>query len=322
MNLSPIPEKYRSHGAFSPVSFRNISFPGRLVRSATEYFRSENGHVAAVEYERTAELSRWPFGAIIIGHTCVSPEGRSNHGQNALWDDEFIPEQARLAETIKKGGIKAVLQLGHGGMKAAGSNGDRPVYTPDTMTLSEIRNTVRAFGAAAVRAKSAGFDAIQLHAAHIYLLSEFFYPQYNHRTDAYGGSGERRFRIIREIAEEVKTLCGEKFPVFIKINSDNIENNDEYFKDLCGAAETCAEIGIEGMELSGYASSPPGTPSGPYFFDTAKKLLEKTSLPLMLVGGIRTLSEVEQILASGIVTVSFCRPMIEDTGFLGKLFKH
>jgi 2,4-dienoyl-CoA reductase-like NADH-dependent reductase (Old Yellow Enzyme family) len=321
MNLTKIPENYRSHAAFSPVSFRHITLPGRLVRSATELFcSSPDGHVVNKEIAAYEALSEEPFGLIITAHTCVSPEGRSNAGQNAVWDDIYMEDQSEIASIIHRGGSKIILQTGHGGMKAEGYNGGRMVYTPDNMTQKQIRETVRAFADAAVRAKSCGFDGIQLHAAHMYLLSQFFYPQYNHRTDVYGGSSENRFRIIREIAEAVKTACGDDFPVFIKINSDNIVDGEQYFRDLCGAANVCDSIGIEGFELSGYNSAPGGTPDGPYFFETAKRLMTHTDLPLMLVGGIRKREEVDEILASGIKTVSFSRPVLQHSDFIGLLF--
>jgi 2,4-dienoyl-CoA reductase-like NADH-dependent reductase (Old Yellow Enzyme family) len=321
LNLGGIPAKYHNHPAFSPVSFKNITLPGRIVRSATELFCSEpDGHVAQKEFETYEKLAVEPFGLIISAHTCVSPEGRSNAGQNAIWDDEYIEDQAKLAAIIHSGSGKVIMQIGHGGMKAEKTNGGRPVYTPDTMTAGQIKDTVRAFAAAAVRARTCGFDGVQLHAAHMYLLSEFFYPQYNHRTDGYGGSGERRFRIIREIAEAVKKDCGDDFPVFIKINGDNITDVEQYFRDLCEAANICDSAGIEGLELSGYNSAPGGTPESPYFFETAKRLMEYTALPVMLVGGIRRLHEVDAILASGIKTVSFARPVLQQPDFIEHLF--
>lgn len=321
MNLVNIPEKFRGHTAFSPVSFRNITIPGKFVRSATEFFcATPEGHVADKEFKAYEELAKQPFGLIISGHTCVSPEGRSNQGQNAVWDDKFIEDQSCLADTVHRGGGKILLQIGHGGMKAERSNNGLPVYTPDNMSLIQIRETVGAFTAAARRAQKAGFDGIQLHAAHMYLLSQFFYPQYNHRTDAYGGPCANRFRIIREITEAVKTACGDRFPVFIKINGDNISDREQYFNDICEAANICDASGIEGLELSGYESIKQGIPEAPYFFENAKRIICHTDLPLMLVGGIRKISEVDEILASGIKTVSFCRPVMQRNDFLESLF--
>lgn len=321
MNLANIPEKYRGHAAFSPVSFKNITLPGRIVRSATELFcADENGHVVQKEFSAYTELAKHPFGMIVSGHTCVSPEGRSNPGQNAVWDDIFIPDQSKIAGIVAGAGIKIILQIGHGGMKAEKSNGGRPVYTPDNMSVERIRETVKAFADAAKRAQKCGFDGVQLHAAHMYLLSQFFYEQYNHRTDAYGGTGEKRFRIIRETAEAVKAACGDAFPVFIKINGDNNINNERYFADLCEAANICDAVGVEGMEISGYESQRAGTPEAPYFFETARNLMEHTGLAIMLVGGIRKRSEIDEILASGIKTVSFCRPVMQNYDFIERLF--
>lgn len=321
MNLTNIPEKFRSHAVFSPVSFRNITIPGRIVRSATELFcAGPDGHITEKEFNVYNELAKQPFGLIITAHTCVSPEGRSNAGQNAVWDDIFIEDQSRIADVIHRGGSKIILQIGHGGMKAERSNGGRPVFTPDDMSLIQIRETVAAFAEAAKRAVKCGFDGIQLHAAHMYLLSQFFYPQYNHRTDIYGGSGVNRFRIICEVTEAVKTACGDDFPVFIKINGDNIVDGEQYFSDLCEAANICDTIGIEALELSGYESVKQGTPEAPYFFENAKRLMRNTNLPLMLVGGIRKREEIDAILASGIKTVSFCRPVMQRNDFIESLF--
>ncbi|MDF2686102.1 MAG: NADH:flavin oxidoreductase/NADH oxidase [Clostridia bacterium] len=318
-----IAEKYHNHTAFLPVSFRHITLPGRIVRSATELFCSPDGHVAEKEITAYEKLAKEPFGLIISAHTCVSPEGRANPGQNAIWDDIFIEEQSRIAAAVHNGegnDSKIILQLGHGGMKAEGSNGGRTVYTPDNMTVEQIKETVKAFANGAIRAKACGFDGIQLHAAHMYLLSQFFYPQYNHRTDLYGGNGLNRFRIIREITEAVKAACGDDFPVFIKINGDNLEDGEKYFEELCEAAKVCEAIGMEGLELSGYNSAPAGIPKAPYFFETAKRLMTHTDLPLMLVGGIRKREEVEEILASGIKTVSFSRPVLQNVEFIRQLF--
>ncbi len=321
MNLTNIPEKYRSHAVFSPVAFRNITLPGRIVRSATEYFCADpEGHITQKEFNAYDELAKQPFGLIITGHTCVSPEGRSNAGQNAFWNDMFIEDQSHIADVIHRGGSKIILQIGHGGMKAESSNGGRPFYTPDNISLIQIRETVAAFTEASKRAIKCGFDGIQLHAAHMYLLSQFFYPQYNHRKDAYGGSGVNRFRIIREITEAVKEACGDDFPVFIKINGDNIIDGEQYFSDLCEAANICDTIGIEAIELSGYESVKQDTPEAPYFFETAKRLMQNTTLPLMLVGGIRKREEIDEILASGIKTVSFCRPVMQRNDFIESLF--
>ena len=217
-----------THKLFTPLPLRHITLPGRAVRSATELFAaSPDAHLPPYELEVYRELSVQPLGMIITAHTCVSPEGRSNLYQNAIWSDEYAAETAAIAEAAQAKGVPAVMQLGHGGMKAEGHNGGLKVYTPDTMTKDEITGVVKSFGAAAKRAMDAGFSGVMLHGAHMYLLSQCFYDEFNHRTDAYGGSAEKRFRIVREAALEVKKTCGDDFPVFLKINGDDRENTEE-----------------------------------------------------------------------------------------------
>ncbi len=314
--------EFKSHPLFEPLKLKNITAPSRIVRSATEMFLAlPDGHTDEAEIKMFKALAPEHIGIIMTGHSCVSPEGRSNPGQNAIWDDEFIPDQCKIATAAKIYGSKVMLQLGHGGMKAEGSNGGRPVYTPDTMTKEQIKATVKAFAKAAYRAKLSGFNGIELHGAHYYLLSQFFYPQINHRTDEYGGCAENRFRIIRECAEAVKIKCGDNFPVLLKINGDDGNPESDYFNDLCKAVEICEKCGIEAVEISGSSANPAGKPAAPYFFETARKLHEITDINLILVGGIRTLSEIETILSSGISAVSFSRPFICRPDFITRLFE-
>ena len=307
--------------AFTPIRLRNITLPGRIARSATELFCSEpDGHVYNYEYGVFDELSRHPFGLIIASHTCVSPEGRSNPWQNGIWSDEFIPDQTRIAQAAKQNGVPCILQIGHGGMKAKENNGGRPVYTPDNMTKAQIADVVNAFGAAGARAKQCGFDGVMLHGAHMYLLSQFFYPEVNHRTDEYGGSARNRFRITEEAFLAVKKCAGDDFPVFMKINGDDKNGSEEYTRDLAEVLRLCNILGMDAAEISGYDSARKGRPDKPYFFETVKRLREECDIPLIEVGGIRTKEEIERILASGIEMVSMSRPVLCQPDVIERLW--
>ena len=139
-----------THTLFTPLQLRNITLPGRAVRSATEMFAADaDAHLPPYEVEVYRELSAQPLGMIITAHTCVSPEGHSNDYQNAIWSDDYAAETAAIAKAAQQNGVPAVMQLGHGGMKGEGHNGGRKVYTPDNMTTEEIAGVVRDFGAAA-----------------------------------------------------------------------------------------------------------------------------------------------------------------------------
>lgn len=306
---------------FTPVKLGGLEIPTRFVRSATEMFRAlPDGHVESREFEVYRALASQPLGLIITAHTCVSPEGRSNAGQNAIWDDEFIGDQRRIADIIHSGGAKAVLQIGHGGMKAENSNGGRPVYTPDNMTTEQIKGVEMAFAEAAVRARKAGFDGVELHCAHMYLLSQFFYPQYNHRTDEYGGGAEGRIRITAEILSMIKRACGRDFPVLVKLNCDNNDNNDIYFGEVKKAARILAGLGCDALEVSGYYSSPVGIPKKPYFSETASALAETGNPDIIQVGGVRTAEEIETILSGKVKAVSFSRPFTCQPDFIDRIY--
>lgn len=305
---------------FTPLHLKNITLPGRAVRSATELFCStEDAHVYPYEYEVYRELSCEPLGMIITAHTCVSPEGRSNRWQNAVWSEDYLAESAEIAKSATANGVPCVMQLGHGGMKAEGNNDGRQVYTPDNMTKEEIRGVVKAFGAAAERAMRAGFSGVMLHGAHMYLLSQCFYPEYNHRTDEYGGCAENRFRIVREIFEEIKTVCGEKIPVFMKINGDDRDNTEQYHKDIVTVLGICEKMGMDAVEISGWSSARQGRPDAPYFIDNIRRLRKETGIPLIAVGGIRTAGDIEALFDAGADAVSMARPFLQDPGVVRKL---
>lgn len=305
---------------FSPLTLCNITLHGRAVRSATELFCSyPDAHVHPFEFEVYRELANAPLGMIITAHTCVAPEGRSNRYQNAVWSDDYLEDSRKIASAASANGTPVILQLGHGGMKAEGNNDGLRVYTPDNMTETEIAGVVKAFGAAAKRAVQAGFSGVMLHAAHMYLLSQFFYPEYNHRSDRYGGSAEKRFRIIREIYEEIKTVCGDDLPVFMKINGDDRENTAAYHEDIVTVLNLCDRLGMDAAEISGWDSARRGVPGKPYFIDNIAKLHTETELPLIAVGGIRTMADIDALFDVGACAVSMSRPLLQNPQVLSEL---
>lgn len=304
---------------FSPIQLKNITLPGRIVRAATEYFCSfPDGHTAPCEYEVYEKLGKQPLGMILTGNTCVSPEGRSNVWQNAIWDDSFIPDARSIAEAAQACGIPAVMQLGHGGMKANGHNDGLRVLTPDTMSTSDIRMVVHAFRDAALRAKAAGMRGVMLHCAHGFLLSQFFYPAYNHRTDEYGGSAENRFRITYEIMEAIKASCGDDYPVFMKINVTDESGTEAYYTDLVTALGRTDGM-LDAVETSGWNAIESGPIQKPYFIDIVKRLHNDVSVPLIEVGGFRTANAMLAALEAGASAVSISRPLLCEPDFASRI---
>ena len=193
------------------------------------------------------------------------------------------------------------------------------------MTKAEISETVSDFVAAALRVKKAGFDGVQLHGAHGYLLSQFLSPFFNKRTDEYGGSLENRARIVLECVRGIRFAVGEAYPIMIKINSDDYLDGGFSNKDMVQLAAMLENEGIDAIELSG------GTHFSPekylfsrktgivseneelYFAKAARLYREKIKVPLMLVGGIRSYSVAEQVIKDGLADyVSLCRPLIRE----------
>ena len=308
------------HSIRTPLVLRNLTLPGRIVRASTELFCAlPGGFVHPYEYEVYRELSEQPLGMILTAHTCVSPEGHANPYQNVLWSDAHLAESAEIARIAGAHGVPVVMQLGHGGKKADGSNGGLPVFTPDTMTEEDFTHVARAFGAAAKRAKDAGFAGVELHAAHLYLLSQCFYPEINHRTDRFGGSAENRFRLIRMCFEAVKEACGDAFPVFMKINGDDRDNTDESHRDIVEMLNLCDRLGMDAAEISGYDSARRGVPGAPYFIENIRRLKQETDLPLIAVGGVRTGDDIDALMDAGASAVSMSRPFLQNPSIVTEL---
>lgn len=307
---------------FTPLTLKNLALPGRMVRSSTEFFCSDsNAHIHPCEVQVYEKLGKQPLGMILTAHTCVSPDGRSNPWQNAIWDDSYIPDAQRIAQAAQALGVPVVMQIGHGGMKAEGNNGGLPVYTPDNMTLQDIRRIVEDFGDAALRTKKAGMSGVMIHGAHMYLLSQFFYPVYNHRTDRYGGSALNRFRMIYEVLENIKKKCGESYPVFLKMNVTDEECTEAYYTDFVEAIHSVQD-GFDAVEISGWKSSPRGVSERPYFIDFIRRLHNDVSVPLIEVGGFRTAETMVEAIQAGASAVSISRPLMCEPDFPTKIKEH
>lgn len=183
------------------------------------------------------------------------------------------------------------------------------------LTVEEIARIEDAFAAAAVRAQQAGYDGVQVHCAHGYLFSEFIDRAWNKRTDAYGGAGENRFRIVRETLEKIRAAVGD-FPVFLKIHT-NAAEGDEIFASELGQMLSCARLlGVTAAELSGFDFARRGAAERLYYLDRAARVHQAAGLPVIPVGGIRSLDEMQTALDRGAAMVSLSRPFICQPDYL------
>ncbi len=326
---------------FEPAGIGSLVIPNRFVRSATwEGLAAPDGGCTEELVRLMAELAAGGVGLIISSHAHVRPEGFAVRGQLGVDRDERIPGLSRMAKAARDRGARIVLQLAHGGVLAGTQLTGQPAFAPSQeggpektrrreMSQADIADTVSAYGEAALRAKKAGFDGVQVHAAHGYLLNQFLSPWFNRRTDPYGGSIENRARIILEILAAVRNAAGGEFPILVKMNSEDFLEGGLTREDSQKAALLIAAAGADAIELSGGTLlsgrlSPSRTridtvDQEAYFREAAKALKAKLKIPLILVGGIRSFEVAEGLVRGGVADfVSMSRPFIREPGLVNR----
>lgn len=277
--------------------------------------------------EGLARLARSVHEAGAVCQPEATKSAEATRGTEAAWSVETAQREEATP------GPKVALQLTHGGLwagEAPGTEvplGPSPRLTPSgpvgrALDSSEIKALPLAFARAAKRVQEAGFDAVQLHAAHGYLLSSFLSPFFNRRKDAYGGDLARRHRLVVEVIEAVREAVGSAYPVFIKINAADFLGGGLTEEEMLEGAPLLEAAGIDGFELSGGTGlssdyrpirSGKAVVEGPevYYERAALKLKQRVRVPVMLVGGIRSLEAAERVIAGGAADlVSLSRPLI------------
>jgi 2,4-dienoyl-CoA reductase-like NADH-dependent reductase (Old Yellow Enzyme family) len=302
---------------------------------------NDDGSATERLIEVSAQLALGGVGLIISGHTYVSREGQAGNGQLGVYSDDLVKGLAAMTERIHGLGGTIALQLAHAGSRAASRlSGLEPmgpsVFVSDSksigreMTRKDIEAVTQAFAAAAIRARTAGLDAVQIHAAHGYLLSQFLSPFFNKRNDEYGGSIENRAQLAVEVVKAVRKAVGADFPLLIKMNSEDFLPGGLTVEDMVRAAAMVEEAGIDAIEMSGgtflsgkYLPSRLGKPASgepeAYYEAAARLYKEKVRVPLILVGGIRTSETAERLVTEGVCDyVALCRPLIREPGLVNR----
>ncbi len=217
----------------NPKKIAKLEIKNRFVRSANdEVFAGEDGEITDKLINFYKTLSEGGTGLIITSYAFIQQSGRANNKQIGVYKDNFIPGLQRLTKVIHKHGegCKVALQLVHAGRQSfhvketTAPSAILEKFSnkmPREMTTDEIEESIESFAQAARRAKEAGFDGVQLHGAHGYLISEFLSPYTNRRTDQYGGNTENRLRFVKQIYKRSRELVGVDFPILIKINCDD-----------------------------------------------------------------------------------------------------
>lgn len=304
---------------FSPISFKGLTLRNRIVMPpmATAFegpggSQKDDGVPGEATIAHYEQRSKHGVGMIIVEHTYISRQGKAHRGQLGIDRDEVIPEFKALASAIKKGGAVAVLQINHVG--AAGNSSvtgqeplgpsDIPVPNqerkPKPMGIHDIAATVEDFARAAERVRKAGFQAVEIHSAHSYLLTQFLSPLTNKRNDVYGGSLENRARFLLEVVEAVKARTGGDFPVLVRLGSvDGIEGGIVP-EDAAKVAFMLQKAGLSVIDVSGaFAGSRPKDAAPGYFVPPASTIKKKVDIPVLVTGGITDPLLAENILREG-----------------------
>lgn len=323
---------------FQPFAINKLRLPNRFVRSATyEGLATEKGVVTDRLIALYEELGRGRIGLIITGYAAVQPNGVGGPGMLGIWSDEHIEGLSKITEAVHRAGSVIGAQIVHCGRQAFPYLIEGPPVapsaipskkfgaTPRELSESEIRVLVQDFGKAAARAKAACFDAVQIHCAHGYLLNQFLASNSNRRTDAYGGAIQSRASVLFETYEEIRRAIGTEYPVLIKLNcKDFVEDGLEIDESLW-VAQQLSEMGIDAIEISGGTwdtaadegkSIQKGVPRKrpeAYFLQYAEQFARSVDVPVITVGGIRSLETAEAIIsARKAAMVALSRPLIRE----------
>ncbi|UCH58084.1 MAG: NADH:flavin oxidoreductase [Candidatus Bathyarchaeota archaeon] len=316
---------------FEPYRIGCMEIRNRFVRSATtSYWSDPQGVVRPEIIMLYRGLAEGGIGLIVKGHLYVSDSGKAHTGMAGLSSDLHIPKLRELTDAVHEHGKKIVAQLNHAGYTSRVDRTGPSEYKTErwmarALAADEIHGIVDAFGEAARRAMDAGFDGVQIHGAHGYLVSQFLSSLANSRTDEYGGSLENRMRLLNEVYDEIRARVGGCTPVLLKMNCDDFSPEGFTINDSVRVTEAICRRGLDAIEISGgglghqealrtRARSEDPDLSEANFAGHAVKIRAATKpTPLALVNGIRSRGCMEAIIEKDVADlVSMSRPFIRE----------
>ncbi len=322
---------------FDQSTINGMTLQNRFVRSATwEGMCDADGKPTPKLIAFYRELARGNVGLIMTGYTFVSPEGKQLPGKMGIHSDDFADIMKEMTGAVHEDGGKICIQLVHAGGQTDASNAGQKTLAPSAIetdqypelpaeiTGEEIDRITAAFGNGARRAKEWGFDGVQLHGAHGYLINQFLSPLTNQRQDEYGGSIENRCRFLLKSYRAIRDAVGPDFPVMIKLNgSDNLAGGLT-IEDAVFAAKALDKEGIDCIEVSG--GTPASADRSPartkinspekeaYNLPLARQIRAAVKCPIMVVGGFRSFEVAEKTIQESADYISMARPFIREPG--------
>lgn len=323
----------RNRIALPPLTTNCGGEDGKVTESILRFYQKRSNHV----------------GLVIVEATAVRPDGRIVLGSLGLWEDGQVAGMARLADSIKNLGAAAVVQLNHAGARSAPTRGEmqgaspsgfafRSDVTPFTMARAQIDEMARYYAEAARRAASAGFDGIEIHGAHFYLISQFLSPLTNRRNDLYGGDARGRAAFALQVLRGVRDKVGLRYPILFRLNAEERVDGGQTLEDAITVGRLLGENGVDALDVSLVTAGSWREDQGKRFFAAASalskdapaganvslaaRLKKETGLPVIAVGKLgEGNAAADAVARSGVDVVAIGRQMIADPDTAGKILE-
>lgn len=315
----------------TPITIKHLQLHNRLVMPPMATAKSDDGKVSPAlldYYRQRAEGDA--LGLIITEHSYMDIHGKANHNQVSIAEASDTTGLIKLVDTIHSAGsAKVFAQINHAGSSTSPKITGLPIEAPSPvlhptypeaslpleMTAGRIREIVRKFAEAAGRAKTAGYDGVEIHSAHGYLLNQFYSPLTNRRTDEYGGDLDGRLRIHQEVIRAVRSTVGEDYPLALRLGGCDYMDGGSTIEDSVYAAKRFQEWGIDLLDISGgmcrYMIVDKHAPG--FFGEMTAAIRQAVDIPVILSGNIRTVEDAERFLTDGSADlIGIARPILAD----------
>jgi 2,4-dienoyl-CoA reductase-like NADH-dependent reductase (Old Yellow Enzyme family) len=323
---------------FEPIKIGGLEIKNRFMRSATtSYYSDEKGILRPEIIQLYEHLAKGGIGLIVKGHLYIHDKGKAHSGMAGISQDYHVPKIRELTEIVHKYDGLIAAQLNHGGINSMIERKGPSRYQGDGWVAGklndvEVWNIIESFGEAASRAVEAGFDAIQIHGAHGYLVSQFLSKHVNKRDDEWGGDLERRMRLLKEVYHEIRSRIPMEVPLMIKMNSDDFHPKGLNIDEATVIAEKISRMGMDLIEISGgglgrwrelrkrAGSDDPEIIEAEFVGHAMKIRKVSKPKPLALVSGIRSKRTMEALIERDIADIiSMSRPFIREPDLVKRM---
>ncbi|MFH0897593.1 MAG: NADH:flavin oxidoreductase [Candidatus Bathyarchaeota archaeon] len=322
-------------GLLDPVNIGKLKLRNRIVMPPMATGKAtRDGEITDAQIKHYTERARG-MGLIVVEHSYIMQNGKLSFNQLGIYDDRLISGLSKLVKAVHKHRIAITTQINHAGGKAVSSIiGTSPVgpspipifkETPRELDTDEIDELVEAFGQASRRTVEAGFDAVEIHGAHGFILNQFLSPLTNKREDKFGGSFENRARFPLRVVERVRKEVGNGFPLLYRLGADDFMDDGLSLEDTKVFAKMLADAGVDTIDVSGGigGSNPSGLKGQGYLFPLAEGIKKVVKVPVIGVGGITEAEYADKAVREGRVDlVAVGRTLLVDPEWALKAIKN